>query len=319
MRSNLFLRIVSALILAPIVLCPIWFGKSVYEEYGIPLYPILLVTLGTGLAWEWGEMFQKKGSANQLMMALTAGLVAFMSISNPTFGLWLILLGTTLIAAQTQAARVLVAVVYFYMPLLAVQFESSVPLLIAELILFFLSILMCLGSKQLKFALGVPYICLPILALGYIYYINENISREIVLWLIFVVWATDVGGFVVGKTVGGPKLAPKISAKKTWSGLIGAILFAMAVAYVFALYLKAHGIIVEESYLTRLVLSAGVLAVIAQVGDFFESAIKRKLGLKDSSNLIPGHGGLFDRVDGLLFASMATALVLAMINNGWFM
>ena len=169
---------------------------------------------------------------------------------------------------------------------------------------------------HLNFALGMPYICLPVLSLGYIYYINENVSRDIVLWLIFVVWATDIGGFVVGKTVGGPKLAPKISAKKTWSGLVGAILFAMGVAYVFALYLKAYQMLPAENYLRKLVASAGLLAVVSQAGDFFESAIKRKLNLKDSSDLIPGHGGLFDRVDGLLFASCATALALAFLNNG---
>ena len=91
----------------------------------------------------------------------------------------------------------------------------------------------------------------------------------------------------------------------------------MAVAYVFALYLKAYRLLPAEDYLWKLVVSAGALAVVSQVGDFFESAIKRKLNLKDSSDLIPGHGGLFDRVDGLLFASIATALVLALTNNAW--
>jgi len=262
----------SAAILAPVVLCPIWFGKSVYEDYNIPLYPLLLALLGTGLSWEWGKMFQKKGSAAQLIMALTAVSTAFITEGNPLFCVWLILLGMMFV---------------FWV------------------------------SNHFKFSLGVPYICLPILSLGYIYYINESVSREIVLWLIFVVWATDIGGYVVGKTVGGPKLAPKISAKKTWSGLVGAILFAMAVAYVFGLYLKAYQLLPKEDYLWKLVVSAGLLAIIAQVGDFFESAIKRKLNLKDSSNLIPGHGGLFDRVDGLLFASVVTALVLALTNNGW--
>ncbi|MDY6407803.1 MAG: phosphatidate cytidylyltransferase [Pseudomonadota bacterium] len=273
MQSNLVSRVLSALVLAPVVLAPIWFGKVVYEDYNIPLYPMLLALLGVGLSWEWGKMFQKKGSAAQLLMAFVAISVAFITEGNPLFCVWLILLGTVLVYGLT---------------------------------------------KHFRFALGVPYVCLPILSLGYIYYINENVSREIVLWLIFVVWATDIGGFVVGKTVGGPKLAPKISAKKTWSGLLGAILFAMAVAYVFALYLKAYHLLPAEDYLGKLVISAGVLAVISQVGDFFESAIKRKLNLKDSSDLIPGHGGLFDRVDGLLFAAVATAGVVAFfINNGW--
>ena len=273
MHSNLVLRIVSALLLAPVVLCPILYGRTVYEDYNIPLYPMLLALVGAGLSWEWGSMFKQGGSACQIAMTLAAVLTAFMTEGNPTFCLWIILVAT--------------AAVYAF-------------------------------SGRIGFSLGVPYICLPILSLGYIYYVNESISREIILWLIFVVWATDIGGFVVGKTVGGPKLAPKISAKKTWSGLIGAILFAMAVAYVFALYLKAHNLLPAEIYTRRLVISAGVLAVVAQIGDFFESAIKRRLGLKDSSQLIPGHGGLFDRVDGLLFAAMATALVLAFLNNGWF-
>ena len=242
MHSNLVLRVLSSVILAPMVLCPIWFGKAVYEEYNIPLYPILLALLGVGLSWEWGSMFKKNGSACQLVMAFV--------------GL----------------------------------------------------------SKHFRFALGVPYICLPILSLGYIYYINENVSREVILWLLFVVWATDVGGFVFGKLIGGPKLAPKISAKKTWAGLFGAIIFAAAVAYVFAIYLKAYGLLPADDYVWKLSVSAGILAVIAQAGDFFESAIKRKLGLKDSSNLIPGHGGLFDRVDGLLFAAMATAGVFLFLN-----
>ena len=243
------------------------FFDEFYEEYNIPLYPVLLAVLGSGLAWEWGAMFQKKGSANQLIIALVAVMVAFITEGNPLFCLWLILLGTACVLAI---------------------------------------------SHLIKFALGLPYICLPILSLGYIYYVDDNVSREIVLWLIFVVWATDVGGFVVGKTIGGPKLAPKISAKKTWSGLIGAILFAMGVAWVFSLYLKAEQNMANMKMV--LVVSAGFLAVISQIGDFFESAIKRKLGLKDSSNLIPGHGGLFDRVDGLLFASVATALVLYVFN-----
>lgn len=273
MHSNLFLRMISALILIPVVLGPIIYGRVAYEDYNIPLYPILLAAFGTGLAWEWGTMFKRSGSACQLIIALVAGLAAFMAEGNPTFVLWLILVGT--------------AVVYAL-------------------------------SRNLRFSLGVPYICVPILSLGYIYYVNESVSTEIVLWLIFVVWATDIGGYVVGRTVGGPKLAPKISAKKTWSGLIGAVLFAMGTACVFGWYLRANNLMERSDSFGKLIVSAGILAVISQAGDFFESAIKRRLGLKDSSNLIPGHGGLFDRVDGLMFASMAAALVLAFDNNGWF-
>ncbi len=171
----------------------------------------------------------------------------------------------------------------------------------------------------LGFSLGAAYISLPLAALSYLYHTNGHVSREIVLWLFFVVWATDVGGYVAGKTIGGPKLAPRISPKKTWAGLIGAICFAMAVAYIFALYLKAYGHMIGDfRFNTRmLVLSSGVLAVISQIGDLFESHIKRKLGLKDSSNFIPGQGGLLDRFDGLIFAACAVALCVLFGQSWW--
>ena len=95
----------------------------------------------------------------------------------------------------------------------------------------------------------------------------------------------------------------------------------MLVAYIFSVYLQNKGYSNENgsSFLTKmLVVSAGGLAVVSQIGDFFESYIKRKLNLKDSSNLIPGHGGLFDRVDGLLFASVVLALMVFFVNQGWF-
>lgn len=281
MHSNLSLRIFSALVLAPFVLGSIWFGKSVYEDYSVPLYTILLASFGVGLSWEWSMMFDKKLSASTMLMALFACLVAFLTEGNPGFALWLSLLGTTLV------------------------FWKS--------------------NSRLLYSLGTLYICLPILSLGYIYYVSDNVSREIVLWLFFVVWATDIGGYVVGKTLKGPKIMPRISAKKTWSGLLGAVGFAMAVAYFFALYLKAYNYLTPESDISFgqltavLVSSAGVLAVVSQMGDFFESYIKRCLNLKDSSNLIPGHGGLFDRVDGLLFASVLTALIICFFNRGGFL
>lgn len=278
MYSNLVLRIVSTVVLAPFVLGSIWFGKSVYEDYSIPLYTILLASFGVGLAWEWSMMFDKKLSAGTMLMALFACLVAFLTEGNPGFALWLSLLGTTIVFWKSKS--------------------------------------------RLLYSLGTLYICLPILSLGYIYYVNEAVSREIVLWLFFVVWATDIGGYIVGKTLRGPKIMPRVSAKKTWAGLVGAILFAMGVAYIFALYLKIYDYLTLESDISfaelRLVLvsSAGVLAVVSQMGDFFESYIKRCLNLKDSSNLIPGHGGLFDRVDGLLFAAVLTALIIFFFNMG---
>ena len=133
------------------------------------------------------------------------------------------------------------------------------------------------------------------------------------LWFLLVVWCTDIGGMLFGKTIGGPKLAPKISPNKTWAGLIGGMIMAGAVSCGYA-YLFGGA-----NYLLFYTIVAALTAVIAQIGDLCESAIKRNVGVKDSSNLIPGHGGLFDRVDGLLFASVVTAIIIFFFNRGGFL
>ena len=119
-----------------------------------------------------------------------------------------------------------------------------------------------------------------------------------------MVWAMDIGGFIIGCNLKGPKLAPKISPNKTWSGLIGGIVFAMVASYLYIWLLAELSVIkVDDNTQTFFVVLGGIIAAVSQIGDLIESAIKRKLGVKDSSSLIPGHGGVFDRVDGLIFAA----------------
>lgn len=127
------------------------------------------------------------------------------------------------------------------------------------------------------------------------------------LLLFFAVWATDIGAYIFGRTIGGPKIAPRISPSKTWAGLLGAIV--MTIIVVFSMVtLDARINAGVDSYpwdwglyiCLGGALACAVLAVLAQAGDFFESWLKRRAGVKDSGNLIPGHGGIFDRVDGLL-------------------
>jgi phosphatidate cytidylyltransferase len=113
-----------------------------------------------------------------------------------------------------------------------------------------------------------------------------------VVWLVLVVAAADIGAYFTGRTFGGPKLWPRVSPKKTWSGAIGGLVFATVVAMAFGF---AMGWRVE----TAAGLSIGV-AVASQVGDLVESSVKRRWGVKDASNLIPGHGGVMDRLDGLV-------------------
>jgi phosphatidate cytidylyltransferase len=136
---------------------------------------------------------------------------------------------------------------------------------------------------------GFVYISLPVLAL---FALREGPSgTPMIFWLFGVIWATDIGGYIFGRSIGGPKLAPSISPNKTWAGLLGGMLCAAGVGLAFA-YAD-----------WRLAMVSAGLAVLAQIGDLFESKVKRHFGVKDSSQLIPGHGGLLDRVDGLLFVA----------------
>lgn len=134
---------------------------------------------------------------------------------------------------------------------------------------------------------------------------------ELVILTVGVVVFTDTGAYFTGRALGGPKIAPKISPSKTWAGLAGGMaaagiwvaMFALSVGYL-ASALSPTGAGIERAFETVNVGIAAVtgagLAIVAQAGDFYESWLKRQAGVKDSSNLIPGHGGVFDRVDGLL-------------------
>lgn len=127
-----------------------------------------------------------------------------------------------------------------------------------------------------------------------------------VLAVLAMVIATDVGAYFAGRTIGGPKIAPKISPSKTWAGLGGGMLASGAVAALLANQLSSGE--AGGAILLSYAFSGMMVAIIAQGGDFLESWMKRKAGVKDSGNLIPGHGGFFDRVDGLLAVSFVIGL-----------
>jgi phosphatidate cytidylyltransferase len=149
-------------------------------------------------------------------------------------------------------------------------------------------------------ALGVLYVGLPCLA---VLWLLEDPKAGFVtlIWLMAVTWATDTGGYVAGRLIGGPKLAPRISPNKTWAGLAGGIVGALAVGLVVALWFG-------QGNVGAILLISGVLAIVGQGGDLFESWVKRHFGVKDASSLIPGHGGVLDRVDGLVAVSLAVAI-----------
>lgn len=151
-------------------------------------------------------------------------------------------------------------------------------------------------------AAGFLYIGLPCLALLWLRNVPEH-GLLIVFWLMVVIWATDIGAYFSGRTIGGPKLIPRISPNKTWAGLIGGMICAGIASGLMA------RIDPQLPVYVLAIFGAG-MAIIAQAGDFTESAIKRHFHVKDASNLIPGHGGVLDRVDGLLFAAPVAALAL---------
>lgn len=160
---------------------------------------------------------------------------------------------------------------------------------------FFIVIVM----RRPSLAAGAVYVGLPILALLLIRRQEEGIVFT--LWALALVWMCDIGAYFCGRAIGGPKLAPAISPNKTWAGLGGGV--AAASLFGAAMHL-AYGLP------WRLTLATPVLAVVAQGGDLFESWLKRRAGVKDSGNLLPGHGGVLDRLDGLVPVAPIAALLV---------
>jgi phosphatidate cytidylyltransferase len=125
--------------------------------------------------------------------------------------------------------------------------------------------------------------------------------------VLLVVWVTDIGGYFAGRGIGGPKLWPRVSPNKTWAGAIGGFAASLAVAAGFAAFgLGKTG---------PMLLLGAMLSIVSQLGDLLESAVKRRFGVKDSSHIIPGHGGLMDRLDGFV-AAVVVAAILGLLRFG---
>jgi phosphatidate cytidylyltransferase len=157
-------------------------------------------------------------------------------------------------------------------------------------------------------AAGILYIGIAGIALIELRHDNEA-GRANVLFLVLVVWASDIGAYMAGRVFGGPRLAPGISPNKTWSGAAGGLASATVVGLVAAAILAPGGA-------SRAAAVAAMLGVMAQAGDLLESWIKRRFDVKDSSALIPGHGGLLDRLDGLMAAAPVAALLAFALGQG---
>ncbi|MGE5270600.1 MAG: phosphatidate cytidylyltransferase [Thiohalocapsa sp.] len=260
--GSLKLRILSAVVLAPLALAAVWFGS--------PWLPLVTAAAGAGMAWEWARLCGggRLGAGGVVLIAAVLAAIAEAGFGHTGLALAWAFSGALAVYAAARLQR---------------QGEPG------------------------WLALGTLWVALPCVLLLWLAG-REAAGRGVLLWLFAVVWATDIGAYAFGRAVGGPLLAPRWSPRKTWAGLVGgACCAALAGGGVAA----ALGI---PSIFTVVLLSAG-LAIVEQFGDLAESVAKRRFGVKDSSGLIPGHGGLLDRLDGLLAVVPAVAL-LTLIGGG---
>lgn len=265
--ARLRVRVLSALVLAPPVL-----GAVVY---GPPFFDVLVAAGAVILAWEWSRLCggPAPGAMGLVLGGALLTAVVAAALERPGVSLAILLLG---FAAVFGVAAALVRGA-------APEEGTGAP------------------DRRLWLAAGVLYIGVPCVALEWMR-ADAVLGRDIVLWLFAVVWAADSGSYGFGRLIGGPKLAPAISPKKTWAGLLGGIACAGAAGAATAAVLGNNGVAPPAAF-------GAVLGTVAQGGDLAESWIKRRFGVKDAGTIIPGHGGLLDRVDGLMAAAVVTALI----------
>ena len=226
-------------------------------------FVLLVVIAGAILAWEWGRLTRRGGFDGPFMIEAVS--VAAVAV--------LVAVGRPDLAFLVLAATA--AAIGFTGP------ASSTPV---------------------WNIVGLAYAAVPAWALVWLR-ADPTLGAVAVLFVFAIAWTTDTASYVAGRLIGGPKLAPEISPKKTWSGFIVGSLVPALIGYAFAVTL------VKDSSAWRLSLVGVALALACQAGDLVESAVKRRFGAKDASQLIPGHGGLLDRIDGLLLAAVLAGLI----------
>lgn len=263
-RSSLKLRIISAAILAPIVLLAVYFGDLAF-------YAMIAVALVL-MAYEWCRLTCSEAWGWDMLLATTAGLGAISFVQFPA-------LADGLPLAPLAAAFAVIG------------------LGLAG------AIVRALWKRQdlLWRACSVPYTAVGAVSLVWLRQ-HEPAGLILVLWALVIVWSMDIGAYFFGRAIGGPRLASRISPNKTWAGMIGGMFCA-------GLAGGALGCTAGFGAVGTLILLSALIGGWSQMGDLAESAVKRYFGVKDMSNLIPGHGGILDRVDGLLFGAPAVLLL----------
>jgi phosphatidate cytidylyltransferase len=253
------------------------------------------------------------GKANELQTRIIVGaLLIVAAVLAEYFGgifLWLLVVLMAL-GIMSEWARLtgrqesrMLAMYALSVPLAIMSPWAAGPSFLALGLIIGAAMFVAVFDRSIKLAAGVFYAGFPALAIIYIREIDNGIL--IVFWTLALVWATDIGAYFSGRAIGGPKLAPQYSPNKTWAGLIGGVALTAVVSYVLHLYWGLP---------FYLVLLSIPLAVLAQMGDLFESWLKRKAGAKDSGTIFPGHGGVMDRLDGLIPVAPVVALIMLAEN-----
>jgi phosphatidate cytidylyltransferase len=268
-QSDLLTRFAAAVVMIAVACAAIYIGGWLFR---------LLVAAGAAvMILEWGDMHRlKRGYSYFALGLLVLTLLAAAQYLYPV-GEIDVIEGVEGVAAST------------FMD----SWKGFAAVAAAALLALIVSRRPALGWGMLY--IGIPSFALMVIAWADVY---------LVFWLMLVTWATDIFAYFAGRSIGGPRLAPKVSPNKTWAGLIGGMVGAAVVGWVSA---WLFGISAE---LPDFLWLGAPMGLLAQLGDLYESRVKRRLGVKDSGTLLPGHGGVLDRLDGLLPVILATLVVL---------
>lgn len=261
--GDLRVRVLSALVMAPVVLAAVWMGGWAFRA--------LIAAGAVAAAIEWVNLVPcaRKGPALGLSVAGALLALGVQIAIGPSGGPLAAVLVALLVAAAVALAGG--------------------------------------GPDRGLLGLGVVYVAAGTIGMTWLRDLPSG-GLSLFLFTMLAVWATDIGAYAAGRSIGGPKLAPRISPKKTWAGLLGGMASSAIVGWGIAVAVGAQSPVLA-------LLVGGILAVVAQAGDLFESAVKRRYNVKDSGHLIPGHGGILDRIDGLLVAAPVLALFHATLGT----
>lgn len=277
-------RLITALILIPIVIAALFL---------LPPLGFAIVTLAICMlaAWEWGQFSGFTSRSQRVWLALLCGLLlAFMLMTLPAY--------QHLVHVPQVSGALWIALVWWIVALILVLFYPN-------------SAAVWRSSRPLRLIFGlltiVPFFWGMLALRQYHYDADHFAGAWWLLYVMFLVWGADSGAYVFGRLLGKHKLAPKVSPGKTWEGFIGGLVTCGVISWLFSVFAPL------EISLSTLLICSIAAALASVLGDLTESMFKREAGIKDSGNLIPGHGGILDRIDSLTAAVPVFACLLLLV------